>query len=162
MFFGPPPSFAQILLEKTNITEDAIKEYLIANNKKLDPIEGIWSANSLEVRNETEKRENPNFGRVAVIRDSANAFRDYKMIFLEGKDYVPHTVISEFINTTYPSVYLTQIYKSDGSKDSWNFTIDKVGLLAGKKNYMENNVRIYKELFFVKIFLRESDIYPTD
>ncbi len=149
-------------LEKTNITENAIKEYLVANNKKLDPIEGIWSANSLEVRNETEKREKPNFGRVAVIRDSTNAFRDYKMIFLEGKDYPVHTVISEFINTTYPSVYLTQIYKSDGSKDSWNFTIDKVGLLAGKKNYMENNVQIYKELFFVKIFPRESDIAKVE
>ena len=145
-------------LEKANITENAIREYLLANNEKLNPIEGIWSANSLEVRNETEKRENPNFGRVAVIRDSTNAFRDYKMIFLEGKDYPPYTVISEFINTTYSSVYLTQLYSLDGTKDSWNFTIDKVGLLAGKKNYMENNTQIYKEIYFVKIFPRKSDI----
>lgn len=144
------------LLEKVNVTEDEIKQYLVSNEKYLDPIEGIWSANSAVVKDQKDKIENPNFARVAVVRDTATYQRDFKMIFLEGKDYFPGTVIAEFTNTSYQTMYISQVYSLDGLKEPWSFIIDEVGILTGSKNFVQGDKQIFKELYFIKLFPKKS------
>lgn len=147
-------TITQSHLEIVKTNENQIKNYL--TNNELDPIEGIWKANRTEVVDNASKDEELNYATVAIVKDTLNTSRDFIIIALEGGGYPLYSIIGEFESTAYDKVYSSDHFAADGTKESWNFTINNVGMLSAIKEVQEGGSQISKEIFYLKKFPKQG------
>ena len=142
---------------------EIVKRYFGKDKTSIGTIEGIYSVSSLITKKgkgvlssaEKEKivERKENYSEVAIIRDRANAGREYLEVPLD-KDYVPsHSIRGEFTGMTEGNILVYKHFESRGRIVSYTFTFDKArDILEGVRTENDGSFTITYKLTYLKLF----------
>lgn len=139
-----------------------VDRYMNKDATSVGTIEGIYSVSSLVTKkgkgllSSTEKEKvverKENYSKVAIIRDSGNANREYLEVPLD-KDFLPtYSIRGEFTNVADGNIMVYKHFESRGRILSYTFSYDKQrDMLEGVRTENEGNFTVTYNLTYLKL-----------
>lgn len=139
-----------------------VDRYMNKDQSSVGTIEGIYSVSSLITKkgkgllSATEKEKvverKENYSKVAIIRDSGNANREYLEVPLD-KDFLPtYSIRGEFTNVADGNIMVYKHFESRGRVLSYTFSYDKQkDILEGIRTENDGGFTITYKLTYLKL-----------
>lgn len=156
------PKPISFTFEKYPHNENEIKKYLQHNIAHSDPIEGIWTLNSFTIINNSYQQDNPNYARVAILRDTSSPNRDYiEVILYSDIPSMLGTIGAHFSKTAYQDIFTSKQFSVDGSFYLGNYVLENTGLLKHSINYISDGKQIHYEQYYLRVFPSIEKIHAS-
>ncbi len=145
-------------IEFTNM----VSRYMTKTQSSVGTIEGIYSVSSLVTKkgkgllSSTEKEKvvsrDENFSKVAIIKDTDHAGREYLEVPIT-KDFLPsYDVRGEFTGMTEGNILVYKHFESRGRAETYTFTFDNArDMLEGVRTENNGNFVFTYKLTYLKL-----------
>jgi len=154
--------------EQVNFHE-LVQRYMSKENSSIGTIEGIYSVSlvvtkkgkgllsSVEKEKVMERKEN--YSKVAIIRDSGDANREYFEVSLDNESLPSYSVRGEFTRMTEANILIYKRLEPRGKTTTYTFTYDySRDMLEGVRKENSGQAEYTYNLTYIKLHPKKTEV----